>query len=237
MAIVEQVMRYGAEEGLEGRLVFDDTAPRPRPGVLILHQFKGPQRHEREVAIKLARLGYCALVADIYGLAERPSGTREGVRQLQRYFSEPALTRERVRDALELMRAQSAVDQSRIAAIGYCFGGYCALELARSGAEVLGVVSVHGSLQTPLRARPGEVKARVLVLHGRFDMHAPIARLPALVREMRSAGARLDVVVYPWAAHAFTDEAAWAWPFSFYSRREDEDAWRRTLAFFKELGM
>lgn len=230
-------MKYGTEEGLEGRLVFDDTAPRPRPGILILHQFKGPLEHERQVAIRLARLGYCALVADIYGLAERPSGTRTGMRALQHSFAHPLLVRERLQHALDLLRAQSAVDQTRLAAVGYCFGGFCALELARSGADLLGVVSVHGSLHSAIPARPGEVKARILVLHGRFDLHAPALLLPALRREMRTAGAELEVVVYPWVSHAFTDKLAWAWPFSFYSPAADKAAWDATLAFLKKLGM
>jgi dienelactone hydrolase len=150
------------------------------------------------------------------------------------------LMKARFEAARDLVQSQSNVDSKRIAAIGYCFGGAVVLEMARAGENLRGVVSLHGELDTTTPAKPGTVKAHVLVLTGGADPYAPQEQVEALDRELKSAGVRYQIVTYPGVKHSFTDPAATedGKKFGFpeeYNADADKDSWNKTLAFLARV--
>jgi len=172
--IVSKAVEYKqGETVLEGWSVYDDAVHGKRPGVLVVHQWKGLSDYEKKRAEMLAKLGYNVFAADIYGKGIRPQSTREAGAQAGKYRNDRPLLRERVRAALEVLSKDENTDPQRIAAIGYCFGGTTVLELARSGAPIADVVSFHGGLSTPNPADAKQIKAKVLVLTGADDPGAP----------------------------------------------------------------
>lgn len=168
-------------------LVCDTAVEGPRPGILVVHEWKGLNDYAKRRAYQLAGLGYAAFAADMYGKGVRAKDHEEAGRLSGIYRNDRQLTRGRIGAALEVLRAQPQVDPARIGAIGYCFGGMAVLELARGGADVKGVVSFHGSLDTPVPAAPGSVKAKVLVLTGADDSYVS-AGVPGFEKEMKEAG-------------------------------------------------
>jgi dienelactone hydrolase len=216
---------------LEGYLAYDDAITGRRPGVLIVHEWKGLTSYEKSRADQLARLGYLALAADIYGKGVRPQTTADAAKVSAVYRDNRPLLRQRSRAALETLRRQELADPNRIAAIGYCFGGATVLELARSGADLSGVVSFHGGLDTPNPATPGSIKCKVLALTGGDDPSVPPDEVLAFEDEMRKAGADWQVNLYGGAVHGFTNPAAGP----AYNRQADLRSWQAMRAFFDEI--
>ena len=177
----------------------------PFPGVLVLHDWYGVGDYVRVRCELLARLGYVALAADIYGAGVRPSDAEQASAQARRYYADLPLLRARASAGLEQLRGEPGVDGSRLAAIGYCFGGSTALQLARTGTGLVGVVSFHGGLQTGEPGTVQAIRAALLVLTGASDPVVPDAAVTALQDELRQApGLDWQVVTYSGAMHAFT---------------------------------
>lgn len=176
---------------------------RPRPAVLVLHDWVGVSDYVRMRAEMLARLGYVAFAADLYGADVRPSQA-EAPQVASRYYQDQALWRTRLVGGLDRLRAEPGLTD-RVAAIGYCFGGAAALQLARTGADVAGVVSFHGGLTTGPPGEVQQIRAKVAILHGAADPVAPDHDVAALVSEFRQAP-DLDwqLTAYAGAMHAFT---------------------------------
>ena len=151
---------------LEGYLAFDDEIKGPRPGVMVVHAWKGLGEQEKRRARELAELGYVAFAADIYGKGIRPKNNQEAAAQATIYRSNRQLMRDRANAGLGVLKRNRMVAFNQTAAIGYCFGGGVVLELARSGARVDGVVSFHGNLDTPDPEDAKNIRGKVLVLHG-----------------------------------------------------------------------
>lgn len=221
---------------LEGLHVYDDAIQGKRPGVLVVHQWKGLTDYERKRAEMLARLGYNVFAADIYGKGIRPKDTKEAAAQAGKYKSDRALLRKRVNAAFDVLRNNELTDPKRTAAIGYCFGGTTVLELARSGADVTGVVSFHGALETPTPAQQ-PIKAKVLVLHGADDPFVPVNEVNAFCEEMQKVKADWQLVSYGNAVHSFTD-----WDAgndnskgAAYNEKADKRSWEDMKQFFAEL--
>jgi len=145
---------------LEGYLAYDDSVSGSRPGVLVVHQWMGLTDYERHRAAMLAQLGYVAFCADVYGKGVRPKNPQEAGAEATKYKTDRALLRLRVNAGLAELKKCELVDAKRVAAIGYCFGGTTVLELARSGAELNGVVSFHGGLDSPTPADEKKSGAR-----------------------------------------------------------------------------
>jgi len=196
------------DAALEGYVVYDRTKTTKRPAVLIVHDLMGPGEFVYEKARQMARLGYVAFAADIYGKGIRPKNMDEAAAEAGKYKADRALLRLRVKAALDYLRGIKYVDQSRIAAIGYCFGGTTALELARSGEDIAGVVSIHGGLDTSAGDEGGKITARVLVLQGADDPVTPPDVVEAFQDEMRRSEADWQMVTYGGAVHAFTNPRA-----------------------------
>jgi dienelactone hydrolase len=189
---------------LVGQLALPDRAG-PHPAVMVMHDGRGVGDFVRARAEALAARGYVALATDMYGDGKHYTDPRESTLAIQPLRNDEALLRARVVASFEALCALPEVDSGRVGAIGYCFGGQCVLELGRSGAPAAAVVSFHGTLSSSQPARPGEVKAKLLVLTGSDDPFAPAEDVAALQDEMTAAGADWQVTVYGGAKHGFSD--------------------------------
>jgi dienelactone hydrolase len=222
---------------LEGLSVYDNATQNKRPAILLVHQWKGLGSYEKKRAEMLAKLGYNVFAVDIYGKGIRPADPKDAAAEAAKYKENRPLLRARVLAGLEQLKRHSLTDAKRIAAIGYCFGGTTALELARSGADVAGVVSFHGGLGTPTPGQPGAIKARVLALHGADDPFVPPAEVAAFEEEMRKAHADWQLVAYGGAVHSFTDSNAGSdnSKGAAYNEKADHRSWEAMKQFFAEV--
>jgi dienelactone hydrolase len=237
-ALHTQTVEYKqGDTALEGYLAYDDTTAAKRPGVLVIHDWMGIGPIAKGRADGLARKGYVAFAADIYGKDVRPKNSMEAGEQAGKYKGDRALLRARVLAALDVLRKQRNVDPNRIAAIGYCFGGTTVLELARSGAEIAGVVSFHGGLDTPTPGGARNIKCKVLVLHGADDPFVPPPQVAVFEDEMRKAGVDWQLIIYSGAVHAFTNPEAGNdnSKGAAYNERADKRSWAAMKQFFAEI--
>ena len=211
---------------------------KPAPTVLIIHQWKGLTDYEKDRADQLAALCYNAFAVDMYGKGIRPQTNEDAGKEATIYKSNSPLARQRITAALDFIRKRIDVDPTKIAAMGYCFGGTMALELARSGADVDGVISFHGGLGTPAPAsKPGEIKASVQVHHGEADTMVPPDEVAAFGKEMNAAQADWLFTSYSGAVHAFTQKNAGNDPSSgvAYNEKADHRSWESSIDFLKEI--
>ncbi len=225
------------EANLEGYLAYDESISGIRPGVIIVHAWKGLDDYVKKRATDLAELGYIAFAADIYGKGIRPGTPQEAMEQAAKYRKDRPLMRSRVNTALRQIRSFERVDKTRIAAMGYCFGGGVALELARSGADLSGVVSFHGNLDTPNPGDAKNIKAKILVLHGSLDPHVNWEQVGAFRHEMEKAEVNWQMNIYSGAVHAFTMPSAGNDPSkgSAYNEQADRRSWIDMRMFFDEI--
>ena len=237
-AVKTEVVQY--QQGntiLEGYLAWDDAIQGRRPGVLAVHEWTGLGDYAKGRARKLAEMGYLAFAADIYGKGVRPRAPQEAGAEAGKYKKDRKLMRARVLSGLEALRSNPLCDTKRVAAIGYCFGGTCVLELARSGADIAGVVSFHGGLDTPTPEDAKQIKCKVLVLHGGDDPHVPMKDVEAFENEMRAGGVDWQLIVYGGAVHGFTNPAAGSDKSrgAAYDEKADRRSWEAMKAFFAEI--
>ena len=207
------------------------------PGVLVIHQWMGLSDHERRVSDDLAKLGYVALAADLYGEGVRPKTGGEAGKLAGQFKGDRALYRRRLAAGLEALKAQKGVDSSRLAVIGFCFGGTGALEAARARLPVKGVVSFHGGLDVPADYAPGPLSAKVLVCHGADDPYVPAKEVAAFQDEMRKSKADYVFVAYAGAVHAFTQKEAGSdnSKGAAYNEAAHRRSWDHMKAFFAEI--
>lgn len=202
------VLHEGPGGTFESMAVFDDAVSAPRPGILLFPNVLGTKEADFAYAEKVAGLGYAVLVTDLYGQGNR---TTRADPDMGRYMAElnadRALLRDRLTAAHALLRSREEVDPTRTAAIGFCFGGKCVLDLARSGADLDGGVSFHGVYDAPPFPNQ-QIKAKLLVCHGWDDPIAPAEEAVALARELTEAGCDWQIHAYGHTGHAFTDHEA-----------------------------
>ncbi len=219
---------------LEGYLAYDSAGQGKRPGILVVHEWMGLGPYAKRRAEQLARLGYVAFAADMYGKGVYAKDHEEAAKLSGLYRNDRQLARARINAAYDVLVNQSLVDATRIGAIGYCFGGMAVLELARSGANVRGVVTFHGALSTPTPADAKNIKGRVLVCQGGEDRFT-IGDLDAFKQEMEQAGVPYQVIVYPGAVHSFTVPEAGNDPSTgaAYNPEADQQSWKAMQEFFR----
>ena len=209
---VESIFYSVAGIGCRGALVWDESVKAPRPLLLMSPNWRGVVKPAIETGQMLADEGYVVFVADMFGEGNGPVGTEDPMAFLAPFMADVAGMRRRIAAALDAMTREAdrrAIgDVSRRAAIGFCFGGLTVLDLARAGADVQAVVSMHGTLTTPQPAGPGDIKAAVLAVHGAADPIAPKAERDAFEAEMTAAGARWALLTFGGVVHAFTDPQA-----------------------------
>ncbi len=237
--LITQTVEYKQDDAvLEGYLAYDDSFQGKRPGVLVVHEWYGLGNHAKTKAEELAKLGYVALAADIYGKGIRPKTNEEAAKIAGEYRSgDRKLLRTRALAGLNELKKQAFVDPNRTAAIGFCFGGSTVLELARSGADVLGVVSFHGGLSTPNPQDAKNIKAKVLVLHGADDPFESKEEVQAFQEEMRQAKVDWQFFSYGGAVHSFTNPEAGNdnSKGAAYNATADRRSWQAMQDFFKEI--
>lgn len=236
--IKTEVIEYKqGDTTLEGYLAYDDSNTKPRPGVLLIHDWMGVADFAKSRAKQVAELGYVAFAADIYGKGVRPANSTEASALAGKYKADRALFRERLKAGLAQLTGNKLVASSQIAAIGYCFGGTGVLEVARSGQDVKGVVSFHGGLNTPTPADAKNIKGRVLVLHGADDPFVKPDEVAGFKKEMEDAKVKYEFVAYPGAVHSFTNPAAGNdnSKGAAYNEAADKQSWVAMKKFFGEL--
>jgi len=221
----------------EGLLTWDSSKKGKRAAVLVVHDWMGRGDFDAQRSRELAEMGYVAFSADIYGKGVRPTSVEEAAEQAKKYRGDRQLQRDRVNAALKVLQEHELVDKSRIAAIGYCFGGGTVLELARSGAEVAGVVSYHGNLDTPKLEDAKQIKGAVLVLHGADDPYVPWDQVTTFRKEMTEAGVDWQLNAYGNSVHAFTNPAAGDDPSrgAAYNEKASKRAWAAMTTFFDDV--
>lgn len=227
---------YGGTE-FSGFLVYDDASQPQRPGLVMVPNWRGVNESAVDKAKAVAAEGYVVLVADMYGKDVRPTNNEEAGAAARAVSSDREVMRGRVNAALDTLRAQAGkvpLDAAKIGAFGFCFGGTTVLELARSGADIAGVVSLHGGLGTPMPAQQDTLKASVLVLNGADDKSVPPEQRMAFEEEMRQAGADWYLVDFGNAVHCFAEADAGTDPSSNcrYHAPSAKRAYRVMHAFF-----
>ena len=239
--IVETFVTYSADGvTMKGFLAYDGNVKGRRPGVLIVHEWWGQTEYVRERARMLAGMGYTALAVDMYGngkVALHPQDADAFSSALMEHFD---TARARFLAAMDVLKKQRTVKHGKIAAIGYCFGGGVVLNMARQGTDLKGVASFHGSLAAVKPARPGTVKARIMVFSGGDDRFVTKEQVAAFEREMKEAGADYQVFSYPGAMHSFTNPEADQYARKFnlplgYNAGADKESWDELGRFLRRI--
>jgi dienelactone hydrolase len=220
---------------MTGFAAYDDSTTAKRPGILVVHEAWGLGTHAMDRARRLAGLGYVALAADLYGDRKQATDIPSVMELIKDLRSDPAMLRKRAGSALAALAALPQVDTSKLAAIGFCFGGTTVLELARGGYDLKGVVSFHGALETGTPATQGAVKAKVLVCTGADDPMIPLPTVVAFEDEMRKAGADWQVITYGGTLHSFTNPSPVSNEGAAYNESADRRSWTAMRAFFDEI--
>lgn len=236
--IVSKPIEYSsAGLTMRGTISWDDATSARRPGILVAHDWLGEGPFSRSKAEALAKLGYVALAVDLYGKGVRAANADDAGKLAGALKADRPLLRARMRAAMDALLANKMVDPRRVAAIGYCFGGSAALELARSGADVAGVVTFHGGLDTPTPQDAKNIKGKVLILHGADDPFSPLTQVMALNQEMKDAGVDYQIVLYSHAVHSFTNPEAGSdnSKGAAYNAEADRRSWEAMKAFFAEI--
>jgi len=236
MATATRTVTYTDEEtALTGFLAWDDAAQHPLPGLLLVHGGAGLDDHAKGQAQRYAAHGYTVLACDMFG--DGVAGDRERVMAcLMGLRDDPQRMSRRAGAGLAALAGCPEAD-GRFAAIGFCFGGLAVLTLSRSGADLAGVVSMHGSLATAKPAEPGAVRARVLACHGALDPHVPLADVTRFAEEMDHARADWQLIMYGGAMHGFTHEHAipGAMPGVAYDALADQRSFLAARTFLAEV--
>lgn len=223
-------------ETFAGVLVYDDASRDARPGIVMVPNWMGVNEAAVDRAKEVAGTRYVVLVADVYGKEVRPADAKEASAQVSRMYADRTVLRARAAKALEVLRENAGgapLDAGRLGAVGFCFGGTTVLELARSGADVAGVVSLHGGLGTdlPASAKPG---ASILVLNGAADTYVTAGEIAGFQQEMDKAGADWQFVNYAGAVHCFAEASAASPPGCAYHPVAAKRAFAAMRGFFDE---
>ena len=237
MTIRNRLIEYRDGDALlEGRLSWDDSVNEPRPGVLVSHTIAGRGPLEEGKADQLAALGYVAFALDLYGKGVRGETLDENRVLMNGQLADRAAMQRRLLSALKTMRAQPEVDESKVGAIGFCFGGLCVLDIARTGEDLAGIVSFHGLFGAPGNTQGNHIRAKVLVLHGWDDPMATPDAVQSLATELTSMGADWQLHAYGNTMHAFTNPAANDTDRgTVYDADADRRSWQAMTNFFDEL--
>lgn len=233
----EYITYKDGEITLEGYAAYDESIKDKRPGIIVVHEWTGINDYTKMRCEQLAKLGYFAFAADIYGKDFRPQNSEEAGKLAGIYKNDRQLIRKRVNLALDEIKKQSPVNTEKISAIGYCFGGTVALELARSGADIKGVVSFHGGLDTPNLSDAKNIKSKILVLHGGDDPFVPAEQVDTFKKEMKDAGVDYQIFIYGGAVHSFTNPNSGNDPSkgAAYNEKADKRSWEAMKTFFEEI--
>jgi dienelactone hydrolase len=235
--IKSQEIDYKAgDTPLSGFLAYDDAAKGKRPGILVVHEWWGHNQHARDQALRLAKAGYVAFALDMYGKGKLATHPKDATAFMEAVMKDQKVVAARFDAALEILKKQPQVNPAKIGAFGYCFGGAVALIRARAGEDLRAVVTFHGNLSAGAgTAQKGQVKARILVQTGEADPFVPKEQVEAFKKEMKDAGAKVEVITYPGAKHSFTnpDAGKAGMDAMAYDADADKKSWDAALKFLK----
>ena len=237
MAIQTRLVEYKyGDILLESYLAWDDSSSDSRPGVLISRAWAARGELEESKAEMLAELGYVGFALDLYGKGVKGSNPEQNQALMQPLLDDREMLQRRMRLSLDIIRKQKEVDGARVAAMGFCFGGLCVLDLARSGADILGAVSFHGLFSAPGNTADNKISAKVLVLHGWDDPMATPDQLLSLADELSAMEADWQIHAYGNTMHAFTNPAADdADMGTVYDADADRRSWQSLQLFLAEI--
>jgi dienelactone hydrolase len=221
---------------LQAFVAYDDKSTAKRPAVIVAHDWSGRNDFAQDKARKLAELGYVGFALDMFGKGISGSTKEEKSKLIQPFVEDRTKLQKRILAALNTLKTLEQVDTSKIAAIGFCFGGMCVLDLARSGADIRGVVSFHGLLFPAEGVAKAPIKAKVLALHGYEDPLAPPDQVSVFEKEMTQAKADWQLHMYGGTLNAFTNPAANDPGFgTMYNAVADKRSWLEMRNFFDEI--
>ena len=237
MTILTRLIELTADgTKFEGLLAWDDNGDVPKPGILVSHTIRGRTEFEDQKAIALAELGYVGLSLDLYGVQTRNSDIEVYRDHMNAHKANRPELQRQLLSWVDQLKDQPEVDTARTAAIGYCFGGLCVLDIARTGADMLGVASFHGIFAAPGNTANNQIRAKVLALHGWEDPLATPADVETLAAELTSQGADWQIHAYGNTLHAFTNPAANdSGAGTVYNMSADRRSWLALQNFLKEL--
>ncbi|CAN5336224.1 dienelactone hydrolase family protein [soil metagenome] len=220
-----------------GYLAYDDSTDVKRPGVIVVHEWWGLTDYAKRRAEQLAQLGYVAFCADMFGDGRTTTDPKKALEFVTELGKHPDVAAARSQAAMDELKKQPQLDPSRVAAIGYCFGGSTALNMARAGMDLKGVVSFHGSLATDSPAKKGQIKAKLLICHGAADPMVPAEQVQNFEKEMTDAGVDWQLNAYSHAVHAFSNPDADKFGIEGvgYNAEADRRSWKAMQAFFDEV--
>lgn len=234
---LEKIEYKSGDNLFVGVVAYDSALKGKKPGVVVFHNWMGITAETESKISELAKLGYVAMAGDIYGKGIRPKDAKEAGALATIYKNDRKLLRERVNLALVELAKNPKVDSTKLLATGYCFGGTAALELGRSGAELLGIVSFHGGLANPNPADAKNIKAQVQIYHGGIDPFVSAEEVNAFKKEMDDAKVTYQFTAFSGAVHSFTEKAAGddASKGQAYNALADRRSWEGMKNFFQEL--
>lgn len=239
--VVTKTINYEIDgESFTGLLAYDDSVTAKRPGVLVVHEWWGANEYAHQRAKDLAAAGYVAFALDMYGTGKVADHPDEAKAFMNATLAKMPVAEKRFFKGKAILAEQANVDNEKIAAIGYCFGGGIVLHMARQGADLDGVVSFHGSLATKTPAEQAKVKAKVRVFNGADDPFVTQEQIAAFKQEMEAAKVDYEFINYPGAVHSFTNPGADAVGKKFsmplaYNEEADKDSWQSMLTFFRSI--
>ncbi len=218
-----------------GYLAWDDAVEGKRPGVLVVHEWWGLNDYARERTEQLAELGYLAFAADIYGEGKTTTHPADAGKMAGEVRANVDQWRKRAQAALDVLKSQSQCDTSNLAAIGYCFGGATALQLAYAGADLDAVVTFHGALPAATPTEAEQIKAELLINHGADDTFVDADAVAKFKKALDDAGVTYEFIAYPNAVHSFTVPSADRVGMSGmkYNKEADEKSWQAMQELFK----
>ena len=238
--IKREDITYGDDPKMKGFIAHKEDLKEKVPGVIIVHEWWGHNEYVRNRAVQVAELGYVAMALDMYGDGKSSCHPKEAGEYMKESIASFDAASDRFLKAVETLKKHEHVDSSRIAAIGYCYGGMIVINMAKKGHDLRGIVSYHGSLHAPVKAEKGVCKARMLICNGEADPLVKQEEIDALKKECDDAGIDYQFINYPDAKHGFTNPGATAKGKEFgmpleYNENADKDSWAKTVEFFKEV--
>jgi len=240
VSIKEEAVSYALDTVTFNSFVaYNENQEGTRPAVLVIPEWWGLNDYARGRAKQLAEMGYIAMAVDMYGGGKTAADPQQAQALATPFYMNPQLTKQRIDAAKAKLLSYAQADTSNVAAIGYCFGGYCVLNAAKLGADLKGVVSFHGNL-SGAPATKESLKARILVCHGGDDKFVSEKEIADFKKNMDAVGANYKFIVYPGATHAFTNPAATEAGKKFnlpiaYNSAADSASWNDMKLFFGEL--
>jgi dienelactone hydrolase len=241
--IKSETIKYEvAGQPFAGTLSYDDNIKGKRPALLVVHEWWGHNAYAKKRAEMLAKLGYTAFALDMYGTGKVASHPDDAKKFMEATLADMKVAEARFNAAFNILQQQPTVEASKIAAIGYCFGGGMVLHMAKVNPELVGVVSYHGALGISANTRPVStpIKTKILVFNGAADPFVTKEQVDSFKQDMKTIDADYQFIDYPGVKHSFTNPDADALGKKFnmplvYDEKADKDSWEKTQAFFKRI--